>query len=311
MKKIITLFVCLCLLLCGCKSEPQNTQNGKLQIITTVFPVYDWVKEISGSNAQIKLLSDNGIDLHSFEPSFSDIIEISNCDILIYIGGESDIFVEDILKDKVNKNMKTIKLLDILGEKAVTEEHDSHLHEEPPFDEHIWLSLKNSKLFVSAIENAISEADPNNKEFYKTNAQNYIEKLSSLDKEFEDEIGKAQKKILLFADRFPFRYLTNDYNIESYAAFEGCSSESEASFATITFLAKKIDEHSLKYVLTIDGRRGKVAETVIENTKSKNQQILVLDSMQSTTSADIKNGKNYLSIMESNLAVIKTALGLE
>ena len=319
--------------------------NGKLKIVTTIFPEYDWVMNVLGdkaSDADVTMLLDNGVDLHSFQPTAADIMKISSCDLFIYVGGESDEWVEDALKEAVNKNMIVIDLLDELGDAVKEEElvegmqgedeedhdhdhehdedhehedHDEdhdheHHHEEGEveYDEHVWLSLRNAQVLVKSISDALQKIDSANADTYKKNADSYIESLKALDADYKAAVDAASTKTILFGDRFPFRYMVDDYGLTYYAAFVGCSAESEASFETITFLSKKVDELSLPVVLTIEGKDKRIAETIIENTASKNQKVLTLDSMQSVSSSDVKNGKTYISIMESNLSVLKEAL---
>ena len=508
MKKIFTLFLVLAMAVslftgCGKKNATENgeTDSDKLSVVTTIFPEYDWVKEILGDKAEstdLTMLLDNGVDLHSYQPTADDIVKISDCDLFVYVGGESDKWVDDALKEATNKDMKVIDLLEVLGDSVKTEEtvegmqetehaHDhskevstfedhevqdrslsdwagswqsaypfaldgtlddafaamaeegemtadeyktyyqngyktditniniegdhiaftyedgkkvgsdykyigyyiqnwstgtkaamyrfeavdrtsgapvciefndhmiesaapehfhirmsnesfdaivdpekswptffpadmtgedlcehmeghGHDHEEEA-DEHVWLSLKNAKTLVTAIADALQELDPDNKDTYTANASAYIEKLSALDGAYQSAVGGAARKTVLFGDRFPFRYLVDDYGLSYYAAFAGCSAESEASFETVSFLAKKVDELKLPCVLTIEGKNHKIAETIVENTAEKNQKILTMDSMQSTTSEDVANGTTYLSVMEQNLSMLKEALG--
>ena len=477
------------------QSENDNNETEKLKIVTTIFPEYDWVRQIAGdkvSDMDITMLLDNGVDLHSYQPTADEIMKISDCDLFIYVGGESDEWVNDALKEAVNKDMQVINLLDVLKDTVKTEEsmpgmqseegHNhgySHFadsdvqdreltdwsgewqsvypylengdldsvmerkaengqktaeeykayyetgyktdvekividgengtmeftqngvsskasyeykgyqiydyesgnrgvryffeatsgsdtapkyvqfsdhgiapgkaehfhiysgnegfdalsqemenwptyypanmtgseiaedmleHEEKEYDEHVWLSLKNAETLCDAIAEALGNADPDNKAVYDTNKAAYIDQLVSLDNQYREVVDQASVKTLLFGDRFPFRYLVDDYGLSYYAAFAGCSAESEASFETISFLAKKIDELGLKYVMTIEKSDQKIAKTIIENTQNKDQSILTLDSMQSTTSADVANGMTYLSIMEGNLNILKEAL---
>ena len=508
MKKIITLVLALAMavsLFTGCgkknNAETGESDSNKLSVVTTIFPEYDWVKEILGDkadNAEVTMLLSSGVDLHSYQPTADDIVKISDCDLFIYVGGESDKWVDDALKEATNKDMKVIDLLEVLGDSVKTEEtvegmqetehaHDhskevstfedhevqdrslsdwegswqsaypfaldgtlddafaamaeegemtadeyktyyqngyktditniniegdhiaftyedgkkvgsdykyigyyiqnwstgtkaamyrfeavdrtsgapiciefndhmiesaapehfhirmsnesfdaivdpekswptffpadmtgedlcehmeghGHDHEEEA-DEHVWLSLKNAKTLVTAIADALQELDPDNKDTYAANTSAYIEKLSALDGAYQAAVDGAARKTVLFGDRFPFRYLVDDYGLSYYAAFAGCSAESEASFETVSFLAKKVDELKLPCVLTIEGKNHKIAETIVENTAEKNQKILTMDSMQSTTSEDVANGTTYLSVMEQNLSVLKEALG--
>ena len=508
MKKMIPLFLVLTMavgLLAGCgkknAAEKGESDSNKLSVVTTIFPEYDWVKEILGDKAgrtDLTMLLSSGVDLHSYQPTADDIVKISDCDLFVYVGGESDGWVESVLKNADNKNVKVINLLNVLGDSVKTEEsvegmqeaehaHDhskevstfedhevqdrslsdwegswqsaypfaldgtlddafaamaeegemtadeyktyyqkgyktnitnidiegdhiaftyedgkkvgsdykyigyyiqnwstgtkaamyrfeavdrisgapiciefndhmiesaapehfhirmsnesfdaivdpekswptffpadmtgedlcehmeghGHDHEEEA-DEHVWLSLKNAKTLVAAIANALQELDPDNKDTYAANTSAYIEKLSALDGAYQSAVDGAARKTVLFGDRFPFRYLVDDYGLRYYAAFAGCSAESEASFETVSFLAKKVDELKLPCVLTIEGKNHKIAETIVENTAEKNQKVLTMDSMQSTTSEDVANGTTYLSAMEQNLSVLKEALG--
>lgn len=327
MKKITVLLLALFMLvgaLAGCGKQNDTNQTDKLSIVTTIFPGYDWVREILGDkadNAEITMLLDNGVDLHSYQPTADDIVKISDCDLFIYVGGESDEWVEDALRNAANRNMKVINLLEVLGDSVKTEEivegmqEEEHEHEdaeehehEEEADEHVWLSLKNAKMLVRVISKALQELDPDNKDIYAANADAYVKKLSALDAEYQAAVDAASNKTILFGDRFPFRYLVDDYGLRYYAAFVGCSAETEAGFETISFLAKRVDEWKLPCVLTIEGAQHKIAETVVRNTTAKNQRVLTMDSMQSTTSKDVKNGTTYLSVMEKNLSVLKEAL---
>lgn len=306
---------------CGCSDNQAAAKSDKLQIVTTIFPEYDWVNNILGNNpanAEVTMLLDNGTDLHSFQPTANDIIKISSCDLFIYVGGESDEWVEDVLAQASNKDMVVIDLLDELGdsikeeeivEGMQAEEEEEEGEEEIEYDEHVWLSVRNAITLVNGISDAIQKIDPTNAETYKANTSAYVEKLGQLDADYKEAVDNAPIKTILFGDRFPFRYLVDDYGIEYYAAFVGCSAESEASFETITFLSKKTEELSLPVVLKIEGNDQRIAETIIENTSTKNQIILTMDSMQSVTSNDVANGTTYISIMEGNLEVLKKALG--
>ena len=328
MKKIITILVTAVMMAgsltaCGTTGVQNGTGAGKISVVTTIFPEYDWVMNILGDDpagAEVTMLLDNGVDLHSYQPTVDDILKISTCDLFIYVGGESDEWVEDALKEATNKDMVVIDLLEVLGDKVkeeevvegMQEEEESEEHEEaeegPEYDEHVWLSLRNAAVLTDSISKALQKIDEKNAAVYQQNADAYIAKLNDLDKKYEDAVSSASVKTLLFGDRFPFRYLTDDYGLSYYAAFVGCSAETEASFETITFLAGKVDELGLHAVMTIEGADHRIAETIVQNTNTKDQQILTMDSMQSVTSKDVESGTTYLSVMENDLEVLKEAL---
>ena len=330
MKKIITLLLGL-LMMAGVLNGCGNTQtedSKKLSVVTTIFPEYDWVNEILGEKAadtDVTMLLDSGVDLHSYQPTADDMIKIATCDLFIYVGGESDEWVEDALKEATNKDMAVINLLDVLGDSIKEEEivegmeaeeegeegaegAEEESEEGPEYDEHVWLSVKNAEILCTEIASQLGALDPANKEIYSANLNAYLEKLSILDEQYQSAVDCATQKTVLFGDRFPFRYLVDDYGLNYYAAFVGCSAETEASFETITFLAGKVDELKLQAVLTIEGKEHRIAETIVSNTKDQNQSVLTMDSMQATTSTDVQNGATYLSIMEQNLSVLKQAL---
>ena len=317
-----------------CASCNLNGGEGKMNIVTTIFPEYDWVMNVLGEkkeNANVTLLLDNGIDLHSYQPTPKDIVTVSKCDLFVYVGGESDEWVEDALKQATNKNMKTINLMEVLGDAVKEEEvvegmegedhdhdhdhedgeedhdhdHDHEEEEEVEYDEHVWLSLKHAQTFVTKISEAIGEIDKDNKAYYQTNATNYVNKLKDLDSRYAQAVKDGSKDTLLFADRFPFRYLVDDYNLKYFAAFVGCSAETEASFETIKFLANKVDELGLTTIFKIESSDGSIANTVKDATTNKNQTILTMDSIQSASTKEYKAGRNYLSIMEQNIVVLK------
>lgn len=323
MKKFTALLLTFVLFLSLCPVSGLAEEAGKIRVVTTIFPIYDWVREIAGDtgNTEITLLLDSGVDLHSFQPSAQDILKVASCDLFIYVGGESDEWAEDALAEAVNPDMVVISLVEALGENAKAEEivegmqaeeeeeeGEEGEEEEEEIDEHVWLSLRNAQVFTSAIADALAQKDPANADSYRANAEAYGAKLAALDAAYAGAVDSAAHKTLLFGDRFPFRYLTDDYGLTYYAAFVGCSAETEASFGTVIFLAKKTDELQLPAVLTIEGKDHRIAETIIGNTASKDLKVLTLNSMQGTTANDIAQGATYLKIMEDNLAVLKEAL---
>lgn len=295
-------------------------------ITVSIFPIYDWVRELSnGVSNNITLLLDSGADLHSYQPSAEDIVRIAESDLFIYVGGESDEWADNALKVPGKSSRRVINILAILGDSVKHEElvegmqhehehheheheHHEHEHEHAELDEHVWLSLRKAEIICRKLAETLSEIDPSHKDIYASNAQNYAAKLSSLDKEYISMVKDSARKIILVADRFPFRYLADDYGLKYYAAFSGCSAESEASFETVIFLAQKLDELNLPCVLKIDGANHKIAETVISSSKNHSRKIFVLDSMQSAARKDVEAGKTYLDVMRSNLNVLKEAL---
>ena len=329
----------------------EKGNSNKISIVCTTFPQYDWVKNILGEEAEhfnVTLLLDNGVDMHSYQPAVKDIATAGSSDLFIYVGGESDTWVEDALKEAKNKDLKAINLMETLDnfvkeeevvegmqeerkslghsheksskEKQEQTQKESHENsqeingqkeaadEEPEYDEHIWLSIRNAEIMVKNIEKAIEQLDSDNAKVYQTNAENYIKKLDTLDKQYANTIQNAKYKAILFGDRFPFRYMADDYDLKYYAAFAGCSAETMAGFETVTFLAKKADELRLPVILTIENSDGRIAEAVKSNTTKKNQKILAMNSLQSVTKEQLADGITYLQVMQENLFVLSEAL---
>ncbi len=337
--KIKTLI--LCALLCttlfaftGCSENVQN--NGKINIVCTTYPQYNWIQNIIGEESDkfnLTLLVDGGVDLHSYQPSAKDMAKISSADMFVYVGGSSDAWVLDAVRETSNKNIKKVNMMELLGDRTKEEEvvegmqEDEHGHghtasedshaedghsehndsDDIEYDEHIWLSVKNAEVLTQKIADVIKELDADNEDEYQSNADAYIKQLSDLDKEYENVINASRLKTVIFGDRFPFRYLVDDYKLDYYAAFAGCSAETEASFKTVTFLAGKVDEIGTKVILTIDGSDEKIANTIKDNTQDKNQEILMMDSMQSVRTSELED-YNYINIMLKNLTVLKQAL---
>ena len=314
-KYLCTLFAALTALTLLLVSGCDFSSDGKLHIVCTIFPQYDWVRELTKGvqNVEVTLLEDSGADLHNFQPSAADKVSILNADFFVYTGGESDDWARTLLEN-AEKDVRSLDLIEALGERALTEEEGieesgEHGHEhEDEVDEHIWLSVQNAKALVSAIQEELCAVDEGNAALYQSNAASYLAELSALDEAFEETVSSAKRSVLVFADRYPFRYLAHDYGLTCYAAFSGCSAESEASFATILALVKHVEEHALPYVMVLENSTQGIAKQVIDNTKSKDQGILVLNSLQSVTREDIESGATYLGLMKEDLAVLKTAL---
>jgi zinc transport system substrate-binding protein len=314
------------------EAEMPLQPEAVFSIVCTIFPQYDWVREIIGDTGafDLTLLADSRVDLHSYQPSVDDIIKISSSDVFIYIGGDSDEWVVNVLREAVNPDIIAVSLMEILGAGVKFEEmfdgmydqaphscdsHGHHHHDEDGdcdverhTDEHVWLSLNNAKAFVSAIADTLTAIDPHHAEAYRQNAIAYMEELAALDAAYQAAVDAANVDTLLFGDRFPFRYLMDDYGLNYYAAFSGCSAETEASFGTIVFLATKMDELNLDSIMVTESADQAIARTVIDSASGEGRRILVLDAMQSVTAADVRDGVTYLSIMEKNLETLKEAL---
>lgn len=359
---------------CSKNEKTVAKDDAKITVITTIFPAYDWCKNIAGDNVNLELLITDGSDLHNFQPTVKDIVRISECDVFVYVGGQSDLWVADVLKNAKNKNLRVINLMESLGDSLKEEEfvegmeahehdHDSEqwgqtsLHDSAKLtelkntgttssdkdvasnnteehklvlgyslnntakltniqstggtlniDEHIWLSLHNAKVLCGTIANVLCSVDSDNAQKYKQNLNDYLVKIDTLNDEYKSTVENAKLNTVLFADRFPFRYLVDDYRINYFAAFAGCSAETEASFKTIQFLSSKLDEFNLPCVLVLENSDKKLAKTIIENSSLKNQTILQMNSMQSVGIDKINAGLSYLEIMKENLQVLQKAL---
>ncbi len=305
MKKIISLLLGL-LVICGVtlglSACSDNSDSHKISVVTTVFPLYDWAKQVIGENnetVELTLLFDNGTDPHSYQPTAEDFAKISTCDLLIFVGGDSDDWIKKAISTSQNKDMKIINALNVLGEGVIKDGHG--------IDEHIWLSVKNAQTVCTNIAEELSSIDSENANVYTKNASSYNKNLSDLDEDYKNTVTNAQYNTLIFADRFPFHYLLEDYGISHYAVFDGCSAESEASVETITLLAQKLKALAFPAVLTIEGSDRSIAKTVLK-TAELEKEILTLDSMQTVTDEEFKNGKNYLTAMRNNLEILKKAL---
>jgi zinc transport system substrate-binding protein len=343
MKKIAfiaTIFTLLTLFIaCNTDSEkknPEQAANGKkISVVATIYPQYAWLKEILGKQADslnLTLLIKNGMDLHSYKPSAKDIATIAKADMIVYVGGESDEWIEKALEATPNEKRLVVNMLKALGDRVKAEEvvegmqaedehehhhehaeeHEHHEHEahaeEVENDEHVWLSLKNAEILVKALTQALVKLDNAHEAEYLANANAYIAKITELDEAYRVMVAGASHKTILFGDRFPFRYLVDDYGIKYYAAFVGCSAESEASFETVTFLAGKMDSLALPAIFTIDDGNGKIAQAVLAaSKKSKAAEVLTINSMQSVKTSQMDSA-SYLDIMRDNLEVLKKAL---
>ncbi len=346
---VLLAFFCLFPLWAGPRAEKTAAPKDGVRIVCSIFPVYDWVRNIAHGAGEssgdgnlrsepvsVEILVDNGADMHSYQPSVQDVLKIIHSDAMLYVGGESDEWIEEALQ---NRNAgaagskreecpeRVVNLLDLLGDRALEEEripgmegfHEGSLlsasngfaeenSEEVELDEHVWLSPENAKRFVPRIADLLCDLDPGNADIYRKNALLYMDRLSSLDQDYREAVSQADVHTLVFGDRFPFRYLVEDYGLSYYAAFAGCDAETEASFGTIVYLAGIVDELDLRTILTIEGSDVSLAESIRKNTTSKNQRILALNSMQTVSRKEIEHGADYIGIMRENLEVLKEAL---
>lgn len=311
-KKLLILLSALTLLLAGC-GQKQSSQ--KLQIVAAIFPEYDWVRQIVGDDdsVELTLLVDDGVDPHSFQPAVSDMVTAANCDLLIYGGGESDQWLTKL--EATNPNRETLVLLPLLGAQAhqeeVVEGMEAHEEDEPEgdaeMDEHVWLSLRNASFFCQAITDALCDLNPGKADEYRASLAAYQQQLNALDVQYQQAVSAASQHTIVVCDRFPFRYLVEDYGLSYYAAFPGCSAETGASFETVVFLSNKVKELNLGALLVTEGSDGRLARTVAENAGNEQMPVLALNSMQSVSAEQAKTLR-YLSVMTDNLTVLQQAL---
>ena len=314
MKRVMSLVLALVMLfsLAACSGA---ARRARVQIVTTSFPLYDWTRNIVGDTEGVEItwLMDSGVDPHSFQPTTKDLVFVSDCDVFVYVGGESEAWADDAVVSMKNENALVVKLLDGLQEAALAEEDvpgaepEHEEEEEGALDEHIWMSLRAAQLCVTMICDALCAVDSENAETYTENAEHYCDALHELDHDYASAISESKLDTILVADRFPFRYLAEDYDLDYFAAFAGCSAETEASFQTVLGLSQKADELGLPVILVTENSTGDIAEAVSEGSQNE-PPVRTLDSLQSVTSEIAADGVTYLSIMEQNLEVLKEAL---
>ena len=302
------------------QAENEKKADKKFCIVSTIYPVYDWVENLTKNVPSVSntLLVKNGRDMHSYQASAKDIIDISSSSLFIFVGGESDSWVYDVLDS--HPEVQAVNLMNILGSRVKMEEIAEGMQKEEEdygaaegnaevADEHIWLSLRNAEKICNELARILEKEDPSHLNLYRLNLVSYITKLSALDISYQNTVSFAKYNTLFFCDRFPFRYMTEDYNLKYYAAFAGCSAENNASFETMAFLSEKLKSLELNTVLVLEKSDRKLAKAVIKNAgKEGKAQILEMNSIQNVTGKDIKNGKDYLSAMKENLEVLKKAL---
>jgi len=318
MKKqiLIIMLIIAMLSVFGCKPSRTAGQDGKLNVTVTIFPAYDFVRQIAGDKVNLTMLLSPGAESHSFEPSPRDIITIQNSDLFIFVGGESDAWVERILQSMNTDNMSIFAMMDFVDvvEEEFVEgmEHDhDHDHEEEEYcedaeyDEHVWTSPRNAILIIRSITELLCKIDESNAEFYTEKAAAYIEELQKLDAAFYELIAGAKRKTIVFGDRFPFRYFVDAYGLSYYAAFSGCSTDTEPSAATVAFLINKIRAEQIPVVFHIELSNERMANTISEETGAKK---LLLHSVHNITKRDFDSGIGYLELMRRNAGALREAL---
>ena len=312
----IILIFTLSLSLSACSSDDNGLKDNddRLKVVTTIFPYYDFVRNIAGDRVELKLLLPPGSEPHSYEPSPSDIVAIENCDVFIYNGGESDEWVESVLESVENKNMKTMRMMDyvdLLFEQEV--DHDKHHHEEhteehehgEEYDEHIWTSIINSKKLSNAICEELSALDLANRKFYADNKDSFLSELQKLDNNISEIVKNGKRKTLVFGDRFPFLYFVTDYSLEYECAFPGCSSETEPSISTVTHMIDFSREHNIPVIFYLEFSNGKVANLISEDVGAKTERF---SSCHNVTRDEFAEGVSYISLMQNNAEVLREAL---
>ena len=311
MKKALSLLLgaAMLLSLAACSGA---ARRARVQIVTTCFPLYDWTRNIvqGVSGVETTWLMDSGVDPHSFQPTVKDLTMVSDADLFVYVGGESDAWADDAAAEMKNPEALSLALLPQL-DSALTEEAvpgaEPEQEEEGALDEHIWLSLRTASRCVDLICEALCELDGANDDLYRANADDYKAQLNALDQAYSEAVAASELNTILVADRFPFRYLAEDYQLNYFAAFAGCSAETEASFQTVLGLSQQADALGLPVILVTENGTGDIAEAVSEGSQSE-PPVRTLDSLQSVTAEIAADGVTYLSVMESNLDVLKEAL---
>ena len=304
MKRLIAALLCLCLMLCGCTAQPEKPHDEtKLQIVCTSFPAYDFAREIAGDRAELTLLIKPGSEVHSYEPTPKDMIRIQESDLFICNGGESEQWAKTLITPELN----TIYMMGCVD--TVEESADGIYNAEdgePELDEHVWTSPLNAIKISKEICNALCKLDADNAEAYKTNFTAYKAQLMALDREFRQVIKNSGKHTLVFADRFPMRYFALEYGLDCYAAFPGCSSETEPSAKTVAYLIDRVREDKIPAVLYMEFSNQKMADVICEDTGCKK---LPFYSAHSVSAEQFEQGVSYLDLMRINLNSLKEALG--
>ena len=296
MKKIICLFAALVLALPFCALA-----EDKLSIVVTDFPCYDFARAVAGDMAEITMLIKPGSEVHSYEPTPGDIIAMTEADLFIYIGGESDSWAEGMLDSMGGDAPETLRMFDYV-EVCSEDGHEGHDHE---YDEHIWTSPVNAMVMVNAVSAAVCAADVENTDIYVQNAAEYNEQIAEIDAEITEIVENAARTELVFGDRFPFLYLAEEYGLTWHAAFPGCAAETEPSAQRIMELIMKVAEDGIPVVYVIEMSTGNVASAIAEDTGA---EIVTLHSIQNVSADEFAAGETYVSIMKRNVEALRKGL---
>lgn len=311
----LAVFLVMCIMtfqFIGC-TNTESENNGKIKVVSTIFASYDFARQIGGNVADITMLLKPGVESHSYEPSPKDIITVQECDVFIYVGGENDAWVDNILESMDTSDITIIKMIDLVDkyEEEAVEGMDGHEHtdecehDHSEWDEHVWTSPVNAIKICKALTEAFVKNDKANKAVYEENSDRYIEELKKLDETFRKIVGTADRKVIVFGDRFPLRYFVEEYNLEYYAAFPGCSSETEASAATVAFLIDKVKEEGIPVVFKIELSSDSMANTIAEGSGAK---VLTFNTCHNVTSEEFEKGENYITLMYRNANALKEAI---
>lgn len=319
MKKAHILFVALLFALAGLAGCGGGGKTGtaaapgdeKLRVAATIFPPYDFVREIAGEGVELIMLLPPGAESHSFEPTPQDIITIQNCDVFIHVGGGSDAWIEGILGSMDTEGIAILSLMEMVEakpEERVEGMEAGHAHndaQEPELDEHVWTLPQNAMRIVQVLSDTLCSLDAAHADTYKENATAYLGELEALDGAFEEVVANAARKTLVFGDRFPFRYLADAYGLDYYAAFPGCAAQAEPSAATVAFLIDKVETEDIPVVFHIELSNEKMTDTICADTGAQKR---LLHSCHNVTRAEMEGGAGYLSLMTQNVEALKEAL---
>ena len=315
-KIVVALVVTLLVILGVVVGVSKRNSVEKIAVVATNFPAYDFVRAVADDKAEVKMLVKPGAETHDFEPSPGDIIDIQKSKLFVYTGGESDEWIEDVLDDIDAGKVKMLKMMDavkVVEEEVVSgmegdehdNEHEHHDEGKTEYDEHVWTSLRNASKIVESIKEELVKISPENREEFEQNAKKYTEKLAELDRKFREIVEAGERKVVVFGDRFPLRYFVDDYGLEYYAAFPGCSEQTEASSRTVAFLVDKVKTEKIPVVFAIEMGNGELARTIANEAGAK---VLTFNALHNVSLDDFKNGRTYVEMMEENLDVLEEAL---